>query len=188
MWNRYHRTAEYTEPWLLRTFDRIRFFPVEPDELLEWRRDLPLGRRGLQIEEGTLRLADHLAFVAANQVSIQQFARTQQSAFAEERARWAASGEFDRAHATPSEEPVGVVVPLGCVPVESALHASVWQVPAVEGQPVTEGDVLVVLEAMKMEMPVHAPMSGHIRTVAVRPGQEILPGQVLAVIEPGGTR
>jgi urea carboxylase len=47
VWNTWRQTDAFTEgkPWLLRFFDQIRFFPVSAEELTEWRRDFPLGRR-----------------------------------------------------------------------------------------------------------------------------------------------
>jgi biotin carboxyl carrier protein len=70
----------------------------------------------------------------------------------------------------------------GSTLVESALHASVWQVVVEPGQQVSEGDVLVILEAMKMETPVCATASGEVRAVLVRSGQEVRPGQALVAI------
>jgi biotin carboxyl carrier protein len=50
------------------------------------------------------------------------------------------------------------------------------------GQYVEEDEVLVVLEAMKMESPVRAPRSGHITTLNVRPGDKVLTDQVMLEI------
>ncbi len=181
MWNRYRTTRDFEKPWLLRTFDQIRFFEVSADELLDWRRELPLGRAELDITPTRLRLADHLAFLAENEPSITAFRDQQQAAFGAERDRWAASGEFDRV-AAEIEPEMDHTELNGAKLVESALHASVWQVVVEEGQQVTEGDVLVVLEAMKMETQVVAPASGEVRAVLVRSGQEVRPGQALVAL------
>ncbi len=47
VWNTHGRSPSFADgkPWLLRFFDQIRFFPVSHDELAEWRRDFPFGRR-----------------------------------------------------------------------------------------------------------------------------------------------
>jgi urea carboxylase len=56
--SRYHEVADFAgKPWLLRFFDQLRFYPVSAEELLEIRRDFPLGRYPLRIEHSTLRLA-----------------------------------------------------------------------------------------------------------------------------------
>jgi urea carboxylase len=83
-------------PWLLRPFDRIRWFPVEADELLEMREDMAVGRLDVRIEDGEFRRADHEAFLAREAESIAAFRATQREAFAAERAAWAAAGEFAR--------------------------------------------------------------------------------------------
>ena len=89
VWNRFRRTADFTEPWLLRFFDQLRFFEVGADELLDWRRDVLTGRAELRVEHSTLRLADHLDFVRAHAPEIGEFRTRQQDAFNAERGRWA---------------------------------------------------------------------------------------------------
>ena len=51
------------------------------------------------------------------------------------------------------------------------------------GERVEEDDVVVVLEAMKMEIPVVAPVSGTVKEIKVSPGQAVAAEQVLAEIE-----
>lgn len=67
--------------------------------------------------------------------------------------------------------------------VRAEMTANVWQVPAVVGQVVAEGDVLVILESMKMEIPVEAPKAGTISEVRVKPDDQVQEGAVLVVIE-----
>jgi urea carboxylase len=47
VWNTHRQTDAFIEgkPWLLRFFDQIRFYPVSAEDLVEWRRDFPTGRR-----------------------------------------------------------------------------------------------------------------------------------------------
>ena len=52
VWNRYYRTADFTQPWLLRFFDQIRFFPVTGAELQRYREDVIYGRVKLDIHAG----------------------------------------------------------------------------------------------------------------------------------------
>ena len=89
VWNTYRQTGAFTpgKPWLLRFFDQIRFFPVSHDELTEWRRDFPLGRRAIEIEETEFRIADHRAFLAENAASIATFEDRRNAAFTAERGR-----------------------------------------------------------------------------------------------------
>ena len=67
--------------------------------------------------------------------------------------------------------------------VRAEITANVWQVPATVGQAVTEGDTVAILESMKMEIPVEAPVAGTITQVAVAPNDQVKEGDLIAVIE-----
>ncbi len=90
VWNTYRQTDDFIDgkPWLLRFFDQIRFFPVTAEELIEWRRDFPAGRRKLKVEQETFKLSEYRAFLAANAESIKRFESSREVAFAAERAAW----------------------------------------------------------------------------------------------------
>jgi len=66
--------------------------------------------------------------------------------------------------------------------VESEITGTVFQVSLAVGAEVAEGDELIVLESMKMEIPVEAPCAGTITEVRVREGDGVEEGDVLAVI------
>jgi urea carboxylase len=68
--------------------------------------------------------------------------------------------------------------------VVAEITANVWQVRAEVGQRVEAGDELVVLESMKMEIPVTAPVAGVVTEVRVVPKDQVTEGDVVAVIEP----
>ncbi|WP_375002294.1 biotin/lipoyl-binding carrier protein [Aeromicrobium sp. CTD01-1L150] len=61
--------------------------------------------------------------------------------------------------------------------------SNVWKLLTETGADVAEGDVLAVLESMKMEIPVHAPATGTVSEVLVAEGQIVQEGDVLVVIE-----
>ena len=61
--------------------------------------------------------------------------------------------------------------------------SNVWKLVTETGAQVTEGDVLAVLESMKMELPVHAPATGTVAEVRVTEGQIVQEGDVLVVID-----
>lgn len=67
--------------------------------------------------------------------------------------------------------------------VRAEMVASVFKVLIAPGDSVTEGDELVTLESMKMEIPVIAETSGVVREVAVNEGDVIQGGDLIAVIE-----
>lgn len=67
--------------------------------------------------------------------------------------------------------------------VRTEITANVWQVRVEVGQLVAEGDELVILESMKMEIPVEAPHGGTVTEIRVAPEDQITEGDVVAVIE-----
>jgi len=66
--------------------------------------------------------------------------------------------------------------------VRAEIAANVWQVPAEVGATVSEGDELVILESMKMEIPVVAPCGGTVAEIRIKPEDQVQEGDVLVVI------
>ncbi|PTU76147.1 urea carboxylase [Pseudomonas mangrovi] len=185
MWNRYRAVEAFDgKPWLLRFFDQIRFYPVAADELLRIRRDFPLGRHELRIEHSELKLADYQAFLADQAEGIAAFRGQQRAAFDAERQRWIASGQahFEVEEVGPD---LGEDAPLGAGlhSIDSHIAGNLWQVQVEPGSTVRAGDVLVILESMKMEIPVLAPRDGVVREVRVQPGSAVRAGQRVVVLE-----
>ncbi len=190
VWNAWRQTDAFRDgkPWLLRFFDRVRFFPVSHDELTEWRRDFPFGRRSIRIEEGTFRLSEYRAFLAQNADSITAFQTRREAAFADERAEWERNGEFDRATAPTEDAGNGAEVaeidlPGGCELVEAPLGGNVWKLLVAEGAAVQAGEIIAIIEAMKAETRVVAPMSGIVRRIYVQEGQLVAPGRAMLAME-----
>ena len=103
VWNGSARGRSSRSPWLLRFFDRISWYPVEADELLELRADLA-GRAARSRHPSRARSGsrDHDAFLpSARPTASPRSAQRQTAAFAAERAAWAAAGEFDAGPAAP---------------------------------------------------------------------------------------
>ncbi len=185
MWNRYREVAAFHgKPWLLRFFDQIRFYPVSASELLQIRRDFPLGRFDLRIEDSELALADYQDFLSAEAAGIDAFRSQQRAAFAAERQRWIDSGQahFEVEEVGPD---VGEDAPLGAGQhgIDSHIAGNLWQVQVEAGSTVKAGDVLVILESMKMEIPLTAPRDGVVREVRVQPGSPVRAGQRVVVLE-----
>lgn len=67
--------------------------------------------------------------------------------------------------------------------VEAQITGSVWKLEKAVGDAVEEGDVLLILESMKMEIPVEAPCAGRLAAFRVEEGASVDEGTVLAVIE-----
>ena len=66
------------------------------------------------------------------------------------------------------------------------MPGTVGRVAVVLGQPVSAGDLLLTLEAMKMEHAVHAPEAGIVTELFVEPGRQVELGTLLAVVTPEG--
>jgi biotin carboxyl carrier protein len=67
--------------------------------------------------------------------------------------------------------------------VEAQIAGSVWKIETSVGTEVAEEDVLLILESMKLEIPVEAPCAGRVSEIRVAEGESIEEGAVLAVIE-----
>ena len=67
--------------------------------------------------------------------------------------------------------------------VESEVTGSVWKVLMEAGASVSDGDVIMILESMKMEIPVEAPVDGTLAEILVAPEDQIEEDQVVAVID-----
>jgi acetyl-CoA carboxylase biotin carboxyl carrier protein len=67
--------------------------------------------------------------------------------------------------------------------VEAPVTGSVWKVQCAVGDAVEEGDVLVVLESMKMEIPVEADADGRVSELLCAAGDAVADGQTLLVLE-----
>ncbi|OUE23794.1 urea carboxylase [Clavibacter michiganensis] len=183
IWNRFRRGGLFQEdPWALRFFDRIEWYPVGAEELLELRAETDAGRGHYETEDGEFSIADHHAFLAANDASIRDFRATQTRAFEEEKARWRLSGEFDVRDEPPVVEAATVAIPPGATAVTAPFTSTVWRVDVRPGDDVSAGDAVLAVEAMKMESVVGAPVAGRVLDVHIRPGEQVAPGQVLAVI------
>ncbi len=190
VWNAWRQTELFRDgkPWLLRFFDRIKFFPVSHEELTAWRRDFPLGRRTVTVEEGTFSLAEYRAMLAENADSIAAFQSRRQAAFDAERAEWERRGEFDRVAALSEEADSGedaaqIDLPEGCDLIEAPFGGSIWKLTVAEGAMVEAGQPVAVIEAMKMECPVQAPVGGVIRRIYVAERQSVAPGAAMFAIE-----
>jgi len=188
VWNTYRQTEAFADgkPWLLRFFDQVRFFPVSHGELNEWRRDFPLGRRTIEIEETEFRLADYRAFLEENAASIAAFEERRNAAFAAEREEWARRGEFDRVASLIEEADDdaadAVALPDGAELIEAPFGGSIWKLMKAPGDEVTAGETIAVIEAMKTELPVTSPAAGTIAEIFVAERQTVSPGAAMLAL------
>jgi len=67
--------------------------------------------------------------------------------------------------------------------VEAHITGTVWKIEVEVGDSVEEGDTVVILESMKMEMPVEAEDPGVVKQIVVEEGQSVSEGDTLVVLE-----
>jgi urea carboxylase len=186
IWNTYKVTPEFAEnkPWLLRFFDQIRFYPVGGEELREFREDFLHGRARLDITDDVFRLDEYRRFLAENSSSIAAQKLRQQAAFESERRRWEATGQIGYTADLPAvhDDAAEDDLPPGFVAVLSPVSGSVWKISSEAGQTVKAGQLLVLIESMKMELPVTAPVDGIVTQLRCAEGRAVLSAQTLVVM------
>ena len=176
MWN----TWGGGQPWLLRFFDQIRFYPVSADELMDMRDRFPHGKLELDIREESFRLSDYRGFLDSIAAESAAFKNRQQQAFEAERERWKAA-DLDRVMEAADEPPprAARTVPPGCKALKSPAHGSVWHIAATAGERVKRGQRLIILESMKMEIAIAAPHDGTVVELLCAHGAAVMAGESL---------
>ena len=187
VWNAWKTTAAFPSghPWSLRFFDQLRFYPVSAAELLDAREKFPHGLYPLRVEETTFNLADYQAFLASIADEAAAFKKHQTESFDAERERWKAAGQMTILE--PAEAPrdeVAAVVPEGCEGVSSAVTANVFQILVKPGDHVAEGQKVIVLDAMKMEIATLSHTAGTVEEIHCTPNSLVMSGQLLVSIRP----
>jgi biotin carboxyl carrier protein len=67
--------------------------------------------------------------------------------------------------------------------IRSEIAGTVWKIEAQEGEAIAADDPILILESMKMEIPVLAPESGKLLRILVNPGDDVREGQDLATLD-----
>ncbi|MFA5958168.1 urea carboxylase [Hyphomicrobium sp.] len=187
VWNTYRTTEDFEagSPWLLRFFDQIRFYPVSSEDLLKFRDGFLEGQAGVKIEPTTFRLKDYQRFLTENAETIGEFKSRQQAAFEAERARWQQSDQEGAGNSadTVEDHDAEAALPPGATAVESPVPGSVWKILVEPGKAVSEGETLIIVESMKMEMAVPAPTSGIVHEVRCSEGRPVSLGQTLVILK-----
>jgi urea carboxylase len=186
MWNRDRVTDVFEpgKPWLLRFFDQVRFYPVSAEELLRLRQDFPAGRYTPKIEHSTFKLGDYLDFLDAESISIEAFRYAQRNAFAAERERWRSAGlDVSESAASVASSDSEASIPEGHEAVISPVSGSLWKFLVKAGDRVEEGQAVVIVEAMKMEIQVASTCAGTVAAWGLKEGQPVMPGQMLLTVQ-----
>ena len=183
IWNKFVKNAQFVDgqPWLLHFFDQVRFYPVSEAELDAFREAFREGRAQIRIEHGEFDFAEYRHFLAEHAESIADFQTRQKAAFEAEVQLW-------------RDDDPAATAPLVCAQdddgdldghlVSAEMSGSVWKVLVEPGQHVEAGAPLLVVEAMKMELAVTAPVAGTVKAVRCAPGKAVTPGDALLLLTP----
>ncbi len=182
IWNKFVKNAQFEngQPWLLKFFDQVRFYPVSEAELDEFREAFREGRAEIRIEETEFDFAAYRDFLADNAPSIAAFQAAQKAAFDAEAQLWR---DDDPAAAAPLAQNQDDDLDLDGHLVSADVCGSVWKVLVEPGQRVEAGTPLLVVEAMKMELAVTAPVAGTVKAVRCQPGKAVTPGDALLLLD-----
>ena len=181
IWNKFLKNDQFSqdEPWLLRFFDQVRFYPVSESELDELRDDFREGRARIRIEETQFDYAEHLRFLAANADDIAAFRARQADAFAAEVELWQRDEPQEIQEIVIEQDEVDD----GSHPVNADMNGNIWKVLVAPGEDVAQGQPLVIVEAMKMELAIFAPKNGRVKRIGCQPGRPVSPGDALLWLE-----
>ncbi len=186
IWNKFLKNKQFinNEPWLLKFFDQVRYYEVSEQELLEQREAFREGKFDIRIQDVSFSLKDYEDFLDKNADEISTFKAIQQQAYTKEVARWQEKGAFSPAKDFSECSSFNGVATADIQgePTCAEIAGNVWKVMVEQGQEVKVGDVLVIVEAMKMEFPVTASCDGIIETVVCREGYPVNPGDMLCSI------
>ncbi|MDI5996319.1 urea carboxylase [Pseudomonas sp. MDMC216] len=183
IWNKYVKNAQFEngQPWLLRFFDQVRFYPVGEAELDEFREAFREGRAQIRIEETEFDFAAYNRFITDNAADIEAFQRQQKAAFNAEVELWKDDDpSVAQALTSTSHDDADLDGHL----IAAEMSGSVWKVLVEPGQHVEAGTPLLVVEAMKMELAVTAPVAGTVKSLRCAPGKAVTPGDALLLLTP----
>ena len=184
MWNTYRQTNEFSKPWLLRFFDQVKFYPVTTEELHDIREKFLYGKFPLTIEDKTFKLKEYKEFLEKNKKESDTFQTKRADAFETERLMWKEKGldSFDTAVVAVGDKDE-LILTDDEEAVESIMSGNIWKIEVQVGDKVKEGDVLVILESMKMEVDIEAEVTGVVSQILYKEGDNIESGDVLVVIK-----
>ena len=183
IWNKHLKNTQFHsgEPWLLKFFDQVRYYPVSEEKLTEMRDAFRHGHLQVEISEEPFSLAEHRQFLKNNEQEIADFNARRDVAFREEVARWQDEDAAVESALMGRKADIGEVD--GHL-ISAEISGNVWKLLVEEGSQVSEGQPLVIVEAMKMEFEIVANASGKVTGLHCQPGSIINAGDPVLVIDP----
>ena len=184
MWNTYRTTKEFNKPWLLRFFDQVKFYPVTTEELEDIREKFLYGKYPLKIENKSFKLKAYKKFLQENEKTSNSFQTKRSNGFETERLMWKEKGldSFDTTIEA-ADDKDELILADDEETVESIMSGNIWKIEVNIGDKIETGDVLVILESMKMEVDIESEVSGVVSQILYKEGDNIESGDVLVVIK-----
>ncbi|KAF2856447.1 hypothetical protein T440DRAFT_463785 [Plenodomus tracheiphilus IPT5] len=180
------------QPWIFRDFDILTFYQVSEEELDELLGKFRAGKYEWEYEEVEFDMAEHNRLLKETKTEVQEIRKKQ--GLAQEEMTKAENESLERWRKEKAESQVGestvekLLDDPSIVSVEAPVDANVWKVEVEEGDEAEEKTVIVILEAMKLEIAVKTPRSllrtGSLRVekLLVKPGDTVIAGGHLALL------
>lgn len=177
------------KPWLFDDFDQITFYEVNEDEYGQLIQLFRSGRYEYQYEDVEFDMKEHNKLLRDTVQEVKEVKRKQKEAQTEmdklEREmldKWNKEKEEGKVSVDAVEE---LLNDPSIIPIEAPVNANVWKVQVEEGEKLKEGQVVVILEAMKLEINVNAESSMASATVEkllVKPNDVVEAGKPLVLL------
>ncbi|ODV89739.1 hypothetical protein CANCADRAFT_143246 [Tortispora caseinolytica NRRL Y-17796] len=190
-WNTFSRLEGFPagQPWLMNLYDQIMFYEVTEEELNFLNEQLITGRYTIKYEETVFDFSAYADLVESTKEEVADLRARQNKACesvialdAEDYALW--EKEKEESKLSKSSEEGSLANNPNAIKVASPMNASVWKIQVKPGDKVTRDTVLMILEAMKMEIPVRCEdLKGEMTIAAVmsEEGDVVSSGDLLLI-------
>ena len=192
LWDTYGSKPGFTpsKPWLFEPFDIITYYEVSVEEYSKLESEYFAGKYQYQIQDDVFDLKEAYATFQAARTDpkVVEYRQRQAKGIAEQ-------GEIERGlydewtndlklREQEEAERLKSLLAESTIAVDSPMDANVWKVEVSEGDVLKEGQLVAILEAMKMEINVYAPPEvdgATVRAIAKKPGSTVAPGDYIVV-------
>lgn len=177
-------------PWLFQDFDIITYYQVSEDELDVMLQNFKAGKFEFEFEPVEFDMAEHNLLLQNTREEVEE--RRRKQVVAQEKMIQAENESIQKWQSEKTKDQVDINIVENLLQeddieaVEAPVDANVWKVEVKDGDSITTGQVVVILEAMKLEINVcvHEGLGegGKVEMVLVKPGDTIRAGEKIALI------
>jgi urea carboxylase len=174
------------KPWLVEDFDQVIFHEVSEDEYDKMMAIFHSGRYVYEYEDGEFDMAEHNRLLDGTKDEVAKMRKDQSQAQAELSKKEQALLDKLNAEKAAGKVSMDTIDELlndpAITAIEAPLNANVWKVQVSEGDSVKDGQVVVILEAMKLEINVNAEATAKVEKMIVKAGDVIEAGKPLMLL------